>query len=161
MRVGRDIHDLPGGWRKAFLENLGSKEVKILIVEPLRGVKPLLAMVRSSSLYFDTRGRFGYLAQCCFSPFPGSYEMESNAARWIINVVAFILFALMVITGAAAWLLPHGGGPASAVYGLRQALRAVHQVGALLFSLTIVIHLLLHARYIRQNLKKSALIKDR
>lgn len=87
--------------------------------------------------------------------------MESSAARWVINVVAFVLFALMVITGGAAWLLPHGGGPASAVYGLRPALRAVHQVGALLFSLTIVIHLFLHARYIRQNLKKSGLIKDR
>jgi thiosulfate reductase cytochrome b subunit len=47
------------------------------------------------------------------------------------------------------------------VYGLRQALRAVHQVGALLFAVTIGIHLLLHLGYIRQNLKKSGLIKER
>jgi thiosulfate reductase cytochrome b subunit len=95
------------------------------------------------------------------SPFPESAEMETSVARWSINVVAFVLFVLMLITGVAAWLLPHGGGPTSAVYGLRQGLRTVHQVGALLFFLTIGIHLLLHGRYIRQNLKKSGLLKDR
>ena len=87
--------------------------------------------------------------------------MESRAARWIVNVIAFVLFVLLLTTGAVAWLLPHGGGPSSTVYGLRQALRAVHQVGALLFAVTIGIHLLLHLGYIRQNLKKSGLIKER
>jgi thiosulfate reductase cytochrome b subunit len=87
--------------------------------------------------------------------------MESGATRWIVNRVAFVLFILLLITGTTAWLLPHGGGPSGALYGLRQALRAVHQVGALLFSITIGIHLLLHARYIRQNLKRSGLIKER
>jgi thiosulfate reductase cytochrome b subunit len=85
--------------------------------------------------------------------------MNGGGARWIVNGVAFVLFILLLITGVTAWLLPHGGGPASAVYGVRQVLRAVHQISALGFTVTIVVHLLLHATYIRQNLIRSGLMK--
>jgi thiosulfate reductase cytochrome b subunit len=85
--------------------------------------------------------------------------METGAVRWIVNLLSFVLWVLLAFTGMTAWLLPHGGGPSSAVYGLRQFLRAVHQTGALLFVVTIVVHLLLHSGYIRQNLKKYRLIK--
>ncbi len=83
--------------------------------------------------------------------------MDTGTMRWLVNVVSFVLLLLLAVTGLVNWLLPHGGGPASAVYAVRQFLRGVHQLGALLFLLAIGLHLWMHWNYIRQNLKKMGL----
>jgi len=80
---------------------------------------------------------------------------------WIVNVLSFILFCLLTLTGLTNWLLlPKGyGAKESLLVSLRHFLVEVHEWTALLFMLTVMVHMALHWGYIKANLKKHGIIK--
>jgi quinol-cytochrome oxidoreductase complex cytochrome b subunit len=80
---------------------------------------------------------------------------------WTVNVLSFILFILLSITGLLNWLvLPRGyEARGSALVSVRHILITIHEWAALIFMITIVIHILLHWTYIRSNLKKYSIMK--
>ncbi|WP_319404518.1 DUF4405 domain-containing protein [uncultured Desulfosarcina sp.] len=80
---------------------------------------------------------------------------------WTVNVISFVLFSLLAVTGLVNWLvLPHGSGHREGLLiGTRHLLMEVHAWLAILFLVAIAIHLGLHGSYIKANLKKSGLLK--
>ena len=76
---------------------------------------------------------------------------------WLVNVVSFILFAVLITTGLVNWLvLPKGyAARGSFLITLRHFFVEVHEWAALGFIITIVIHIFLHWSYIKTNLKKK------
>ncbi|MCB2145801.1 MAG: DUF4405 domain-containing protein [Deltaproteobacteria bacterium] len=80
---------------------------------------------------------------------------------WAVNIVSFVLFSLLAVTGLVNWLvLPHGGGRREGILIVtRHLLMEVHAWLAMLFLVAIAIHLVLHGSYIKANLKKSGLLK--
>lgn len=81
--------------------------------------------------------------------------------RWLVNVFSFILFTILALTGLVNWLiLPRGSGAGgSALISVRHFFREVHEWSAFFFIIVMVIHLLLHASYIKTNLKNHGLLK--
>jgi len=81
---------------------------------------------------------------------------------WTVNIVTFILFSLLAVTGLINWrVLPHGGGRREGILiEIRHLLMEVHTWLAMLFLLAVAIHLMLHWSYIKANLKKSGLLKQ-
>ena len=75
---------------------------------------------------------------------------------WIVNVVSFILFILLSVTGLINWvILPKGyGATRGFLVGLRHVLIEIHEWTALLFMVIIITHIILHWAYIKNNLKK-------
>ncbi len=75
---------------------------------------------------------------------------------WIVNVVSFILFILLSVTGLINWvILPNGyGATRGLLAGLRHILIEIHEWTALLFMVIIIVHIILHWAYIENNLKK-------
>ena len=75
---------------------------------------------------------------------------------WIINVISFILFILLSITGLVSWLiLPRGYGMRKGfLASLRHFLIEVHEWTALVFIFIIAVHVVLHWGYIKTNFKK-------
>jgi hypothetical protein len=80
---------------------------------------------------------------------------------WIVNVISFILFSLLGLTGLINWLiLPTGDGPRRGLgRSLRHLLVEVHEWAALLFMIVIIVHMVLHWGYIKANLKKHGIVK--
>lgn len=89
--------------------------------------------------------------------------MDSNKAvkLWIVNVLSFILFILLSITGLLNWLvLPRGYEVrGSVLISVRHFLTSIHEWTALIFMITIAMHIILHWTYIRSNLKKYNIMK--
>ena len=87
--------------------------------------------------------------------------LQKNLKLWTVNIVSFVLFALLTITGLINWLvLPHGGGRREGfLIGTRHVLMEVHTWLAMLFLVAIAIHLVLHWSYIKTNLNKSGWLK--
>ena len=89
--------------------------------------------------------------------------MNSNKAvkLWTINVLSFILFIFLSITGLLNWLvLPRGyEARGSVLISVRHFLTTIHEWTALIFIITIAIHIVLHWKYIRSNLKKYKIMK--
>jgi hypothetical protein len=83
--------------------------------------------------------------------------MKGGAGGWIVNLISFILLALLALTGVAAWLLPHGGG--AALQGGRRLLHAAHRTGALLFLVAIGVHIWWHRGTILLNLRKYGILQ--
>ena len=81
--------------------------------------------------------------------------MKRGSARWAVNVIAFVLFALQALTGLVAWLLPRGGGVGS----LRHLMHDAHLAAGALLVVVIAVHLALHWAYILESLKRSGLLK--
>jgi hypothetical protein len=81
---------------------------------------------------------------------------SSRAAQlWIVNVVCFVLAALLASTGLINWwLLPRGTAARGFLSGLRHGLMTIHEWSGLLFILAVVVHLALHWGYIRSNLAR-------
>lgn len=80
---------------------------------------------------------------------------------WIVNIVSFLLFVMLGVTGLINWvILPKGyAAQKGGLVGLRHFLVEVHEWAALLFMTTIAIHILLHWTYVRNNLKKYGMSK--
>ncbi len=80
---------------------------------------------------------------------------------WLINVVSFVLFVVLSLTGLINWLLLPKGYAArgSFLITVRHFLVQVHEWVAVGFMITIVIHILLHRGYIKANLKKYNISK--
>lgn len=81
--------------------------------------------------------------------------------RWLVNVFSFILFTILALTGLVNWLiLPRGPAAGGGVLiSIRHFLRQVHEWSAFFFIIVMVIHLVLHASYIKTNLKNHGLLK--
>jgi len=88
--------------------------------------------------------------------------MKTSPFRlWIVNVISFILFSLLSLTGLINWLLlPAGDGPRRGFQrSFRHFLIEVHEWAALLFMIVIVLHIVLHWSYIKTNLKKHGIVR--
>ena len=75
---------------------------------------------------------------------------------WIVNMVSFLLFVMLGVSGLINWvILPKGyAAQKGGLVGLRHFLVEVHEWTALLFMTTIAIHILLNWTYVRNNFKK-------
>lgn len=75
---------------------------------------------------------------------------------WIVNVVSFLLFTLLSLTGLINWLILPRGRRAGGEFliNMRHFFRDVHEWMGLLFIVFIIIHLILHWGYIKKSLKK-------
>lgn len=80
---------------------------------------------------------------------------------WLINMVSFVLFVVLSLTGLINWLvLPKGyEAKGNFLITLRHFLVEIHEWAALGFMITIVIHIFLHWGYVKTNLKKSDILK--
>jgi hypothetical protein len=84
-----------------------------------------------------------------------------SSKLWIVNVTSFILFIILCSTGLLNWLvLPRGyQARGSVLVSVRHFLITIHEWTALIFMITIAIHIILHWPYIKSNLKKHGIIK--
>jgi cytochrome b subunit of formate dehydrogenase len=75
---------------------------------------------------------------------------------WMVNILSFMLFIMLGITGLINWvILPRGyGARGGVVISLRHFFIEIHEWTALAFILIIAVHVLLHWGYIKANLKK-------
>jgi membrane protein implicated in regulation of membrane protease activity len=83
--------------------------------------------------------------------------MSSDKAQklWTVNVIAFILLAVLFLTGMVNWLLlPRGYQAAGALLSLRHFLHDIHAWAAILFTISMLVHWSLHWSYIQNNLKR-------
>jgi len=83
--------------------------------------------------------------------------MKKNAALWAVNIISFLLFILLSITGLINWLvLPKGYElRGSFLISIRHFLIEVHQWAGSIFIIIVVVHVILHWGYIRARLAKS------
>jgi hypothetical protein len=88
-------------------------------------------------------------------------NIKKTFKLWTVNVLSFILFILLSITGLLNWLvLPRGYEARGSVFvSVRHFLITIHEWTALIFMITIVIHIILHWTYIRSNFKKYGIMK--
>ncbi len=86
---------------------------------------------------------------------------KKAAKLWLVNVVSFILFSILTVTGLTNWLLLPRGYQATGGFliTLRHSLREVHEWTAALFIVVVLVHLILHWKYITTNLKKYNIIR--
>jgi hypothetical protein len=86
---------------------------------------------------------------------------EKASRIWLVNIISFILFSVLTVTGLINWLLPHGnrGGGGGAFISLRHFLIGIHEWAGLLFFAVILFHLALHWAYIQANLKRRGILK--
>jgi hypothetical protein len=84
--------------------------------------------------------------------------MSSTKARqlWTVNILSFVLFMVLAVSGLINFLLIPGGyrGEGSALTSLRHFFRVIHEWTALLYLAVVIIHLMMHWPYITSNLKK-------
>ncbi len=80
---------------------------------------------------------------------------------WTVNVLSFILFVLLSVTGLLNWLVIPRGYEArgSVLVSVRHFLITIHEWTALIFMIMIAIHIILHWTYIKSNLKKYSIMK--
>jgi hypothetical protein len=86
---------------------------------------------------------------------------EKASQIWLVNIISFILFSILTITGLINWLLPHGnrGGGGGALISLRHFLVGIHEWAGLFFIAVICFHLALHWAYVKTNLKRHGILK--
>jgi len=84
-----------------------------------------------------------------------------SSKLWIVNVISFILFIILFVTGLLNWLvLPRGyEARGSFLVSLRHFFIALHEWVALIFMIVIAVHFVLHWPYIKSNLKKYGIMK--
>ena len=80
---------------------------------------------------------------------------------WLVNIISFILFSILTITGLINWLLlPRGPGAGGGfLISLRHFLRDIHEWAGLGLIFAVAVHLFLHWGYIKTNLKRSGMLK--
>ena len=84
-----------------------------------------------------------------------------SSKLWVGNVISFLLFIVLCITGLLNWLvLPKGyEARGSFLVSLRHFFIAFHEWAALIFMIVVAVHIVLHWPYIKSNLKKYGIIK--
>ena len=84
-----------------------------------------------------------------------------SSKLWIVNVISFILFIILFVTGLLNWLvLPRGfEARGSILVSLRHFLIAFHEWTALIFMIVTAVHIVLHWTYIKTNLLKFGIMK--
>ena len=84
-----------------------------------------------------------------------------SSKHWVVNVISFLLFIVLCITGLLNWLvLPKGyEARGSFLVSLRHFFIAFHEWAALIFMIVVAVHIVLHWPYIKSNLKKYGIIK--
>ena len=82
-------------------------------------------------------------------------KSRKSSRLWMVNVISFILFVVLSVTGLLNWLvLPRGyQARGSFFFSLRHFFIEVHEWVALSFIIMIGIHIALHWTYIKSNLK--------
>ena len=89
--------------------------------------------------------------------------METGKAvkLWVVNVISFVLFVLLALTGLINWILPRGYEAVKGgfLYSFRHLTRETHEWLAVMFIVVVAAHIYLHWGYIRANLKKYKLMK--
>jgi hypothetical protein len=81
--------------------------------------------------------------------------MSKAQKIWSVNIIAFILLAVLFFTGMINWLLlPRGFQAAGALLSLRHFLHDLHVWAALLFIISMLVHWSLHWGYIQSNLNR-------
>ncbi len=87
-------------------------------------------------------------------------SMNKAAKLWFVNIISFVLFSILALTGLINWLfLPRGVADGGFAVILRHFLREVHEWTALMFIVMTLIHLALHWTHIKFNLQKYGIIK--
>jgi hypothetical protein len=86
---------------------------------------------------------------------------EKASQIWLVNVLSFILFSILTLTGLINWLLPHGnrGGGGGGLISFRHFLINIHEWAGLLFIVVTFFHLALHWGYVKSNLKRHGILK--
>mgnify|MGYP001300211451 CR=1 FL=1 len=84
-----------------------------------------------------------------------------SSKLWVVNVISFLLFIVLCITGLLNWLvLPKGyEARGSFLVSLRHFFIAFHEWAALIFMIVVAVHIVLHWPYIKSNLKKYGIMK--
>jgi len=84
-----------------------------------------------------------------------------SSKLWVVNVISFLLFIVLCITGLLNWLVLPKGYEARGSYlvSLRHFFIAFHEWAALIFMIVVAVHIVLHWPYIKSNLKKYGIIK--
>ncbi len=87
--------------------------------------------------------------------------IRKTSHLWLINMVSFVLFVVLSLTGLINWLvLPKGyEAKGSFLITLRHFFVEVHEWTALAFMVTIAIHIFLHWGYVKTSLKKYNILK--
>jgi cytochrome b subunit of formate dehydrogenase len=79
---------------------------------------------------------------------------NKKAKNWIVNIISFILFVVLAVTGLINWLLlPHGPKAGGILSATRHLLIDIHEWAALFFIIVITVHLLVHWKYIKAMMK--------
>jgi hypothetical protein len=83
--------------------------------------------------------------------------MKKMSKLWAVNIISFVLFILLSITGLINWLvLPKGYElRGSFLISIRHFLIEVHQLAGLIFIIIVAMHVILHWGYIKAQLLKS------
>ena len=83
--------------------------------------------------------------------------MKKTSKLWAVNVISFVLFILLSITGLINWLvLPKGYQlRGSFLISIRHFLIGVHQWTGLIFIIIVAVHVILHWGYIKSQLLKA------
>jgi len=84
-----------------------------------------------------------------------------SSKLWVVNVISFLLFIVLCITGLLNWLVLPRGYEARGSYlvSLRHFFIAFHEWAALIFMIVVTVHIVLHWPYIKSNLKKYGIMK--
>lgn len=90
---------------------------------------------------------------------PKGSKMSGNRSLklWIVNVISFILTAILFVTGLVNWLvLPKGyEARGSFLVSVRHFLVDFHAWAAMIFMIVIAIHIFMHWPYVKAQLKKN------
>lgn len=88
---------------------------------------------------------------------------KKSETLWRVNQLSFVLLAVLALTGLTNWLLlprGYGAGGADIWVSARHLLRFVHTCTAVLFIVTIGVHLGLHGSYLKKMLKERRRLKS-
>ena len=80
---------------------------------------------------------------------------------WIVNVISFILMAILFVTGLMNWLvLPKGyEARGSFLVSVRHFFVDFHAWTAMIFIIVIAIHIFLHWPYVKAQFRKPGTAK--
>lgn len=88
--------------------------------------------------------------------------MSQKSSQYLfINAVNLVLFIILALTGLFNWLLPHGHGGEGFLISLRHFFRDIHEWAGFIFIIFGAIHVVVHWTYIKRNLTKYGILKEK